>query len=352
MSHASRVDFSQQFKRHILEGLSVADFVNQHAQRIAKDSDYLVMIAAESCLQAKHPEHIERLFHQLSNVENPKYKTSLICKGFEFLAPRNQNHPEVLNPWYLHLASPNASEYTMQLGKTWKNLSKLQKHHAFLHYMSITPTECRKHMESNVLACVNKQVCGHPQLFIDVIPKLTHVSSASKLESYKNQSLSKYEKPGVLDTILSSLEPVDQTTFFIHFCSKTYYARNNKNFTEDVKVIHKYWENIMPTLYRYMANINDPLSYPANAILRHQLRPGILLIATVAHHYLHHTVSPDIDASLNMHGQISLYFKPEGLPSNFEHHGKGLMEEIANKLQSLRILQQVDVPSVFKVRKM
>lgn len=350
MNHASRVDFAQQFKQHILEGLSVADFVNQHAQRIAKNSDYLVMIAAESCLQAKRPVHIQRLFHQLSTVENPKYKTSLICKGFEFLAPRNQTHPEVLNPWYLHLASPNASEYTMQLGKIWKNLSKLQKHHAFLHYMSITPTECRKHMEFNVLACVNKQVWDNPQLFIDVIPKLTHVSSASKLESYKNQSLSTYEKPGVLDTILSSLGAVDQATFFIHFCSNTYYARNNERFADDVKVVHKYWENIMPNLYRYMANINDPT--PKNIVLRRQLRPGLLLIATVAHHYLHHTVSPDFDASLNMYEQISLYSKPQGLPLNFDRQENTLVEEIANKLQSLKILQHVDSSPVSNVRKM
>jgi len=90
MSHTHRVDFAQQCKQHIMDGLGVADFVNQNADRIAKDSDYLVTIAAESCLLAKQPEQIKELFQQLLRVENSQYKTKLIGKGFEFLAPRNQ----------------------------------------------------------------------------------------------------------------------------------------------------------------------------------------------------------------------------------------------------------------------
>jgi ABC-type tungstate transport system substrate-binding protein len=38
----------------------------------------------------------------------------------------------------------------------------------------------------------------------------------------------------VLEALLSSLDPVDQNTFFVHFCSNKYYARNNKSFGQDV----------------------------------------------------------------------------------------------------------------------
>ena len=347
MSHAHRVDFAQQCKQHIVDGLSVADFVNQHADRIAKDSDYLVMIAAESCLLAKQPEQIKELFQQLLRVENSQYKTKLIGKGFEFLATRNQKHPEILNEWYLHLASNNSRDYTMQLGKAWKNLSKAPKHHAFLHYMSITPLGSRRYMEGIVLECVKKQVWDNPQLFMDVVREIAHLPSATKLESYKSISLPRLEKSGVLEALLSSLDPVDQNTFFVHFCSNKYYARNNKSFAQDVDAFSKYWESIMPHLCNYITEVNSGvLDDVDNGRLRQQLRPGLLLIVTLTHHYLRQAVVPDVNTTVKMYEQISLYFKQHGPRWNMDQREKVLMEEIEAKLQSFKILQEVDGCSV------
>lgn len=352
MSHASRVDFAHQCKQHILKGLSVADFVNQHAERIAKDSDYLVMIAAESCLLAKQPEQIKELFQQFLHVNNPQYKTNLIAKGFEFLAPRNQKNPDILDEWYLHLASNNSRDYTMGLGKTWKNLSKAPKHHAFLRYMSITPAECRGYMEEIVLECVKKQVWDKPQLFMDVVGKITHLSSASKLESFKNQSVTALEKPGVLEAIMSSLDPVDQSTFFIHFCTNKYYARNNNSFAQDVDAFSKYWGNVIPNLCNYMTEVNSRMLYCVNnGRLRHQLRSGLPLILTLTHDYIEQAVVLDVNATVKMYEQISLYFKQHAPRWNMDQQEKVLMEEIEAKLQSLKIFQEVDCSTVFTTKR-
>jgi len=196
-------------------------------------------------------------------------------------------------------------------------------------------------MEEIVLECVKKQVWDNPQLFMDVVRKIKHLPSATKLESYKNQGLAALEKPGVLEALLSSLDPIDQSTFFVHFCSNKYYARNNKSFTQDIDTFSKYWENLMPHLGKYMTDINTGVLGDADK-LRHQLRPGFLLIVTLTHHYMHQAGDPDVNTTVKMYEQISLYFKQPGPRWNMDQQEKCLIEEIENKLQSFKILQEVD----------
>jgi hypothetical protein len=137
------------------------------------------------------------------------------------------------------------------------------------------------------------------------------------------------------------LDPVDQSTFFVHFCSNKYYARNNKSFAQDVDAFSKYWENIMPHLCNYMTEVNSGGDVD-NGRWRHQLRPGLLLIITLTHHYLNQSEVPDIDATEKTYEQISLYFKQHGPRWNMDKREKVLMEEMEAKLQSFKILQEVD----------
>ena len=341
MSHANRVDFAQQFKQHMADGHCIADFVNQHTVRLGKDSDYLVMIAAESCLLAKQPSQIDALFQQFLCVENPQHQINLITKGFEFLALRNWKHPEMLNDWYLALVSSNAQDYSLRLNKPWKILAQQPKTcQAFLHYMNITPTQYRSVMEATVLPWVNKQVWSNPVLFINVIPKLS-LSSAVKLQQYMTHNRAALERPGVFSTIFSSLDPCDQTTFFLKF-SQTHYSfgKNDTRFNEDINLVRKHWEGMMPYICSHIKSINEDNSGKA----RHQSRFGILLVTALTHDLLLTNCEGNIDTIQPLYDQIVICLR-DGRIANyyFNHADKAmvLVEEMGNKIQALQLLKEV-----------
>lgn len=351
MSRDYRIDFAQQFKQHIDDGLSVADFVNHHAVRIGKDTDYLVMIAAESCLLAKQPHQIEALFEQLLHVENPQHKIDLITKGFEFLAPRNWKRPEVLNNWYLALVSPSAREYSMRLNKPWKILSqRANACSAFLYYMNITPVECRNVMETTVLEYVNKQVRSNPELFINVIPQM-ELPSSVKLQQYMTHNRSAFEKPQVVDTIFSSLVPHDQATFFFKFSQIHYpFGKNDTRFDDDFNLVHAYWEGMMPYVRDYIKTINEDSS----GKLRQQFRFGILLVTDLTHDFLFNRAhTQNIDTVVELYEQIVTYLKTGRLVSYFDRVDKAvvLVEEMTNKIQALHILKEMDHSDLHKLKR-
>lgn len=351
MSHANRVDFAQQFKQHMANGYCIADFVNQHTARLSKDSDYLVMIAAESCLLAKQPSQIDALFQQFSRVENPQHKIHLITKGFEFLAPRNWKHPEMLNDWYLALVSPNAQDYCMRLNKPWKGLSLQPKtRQAFMHYMSITPKECRSVMETTVLACVNKHVWSNPELFTQVVPQIT-LPSAVKLQQYMMHNRSAFEKPQVVETILSSLDSPDQSTFFLKF-SQTHYSfgKNDTRFDEEFNLFRKHWEGMIPSICSHIKSIN----MDSSGKTRQQSRFGILLVTALTHDFvLNHTHTENIDTVQPLYEQIITYLRKGRIASYFDHADKAivLLEEMGNKIQALQLLKEVGQTHLHNVKR-
>ena len=351
MSHANRVDFAQQFKQHMADGHCIADFVNQHTVRLSKDSDYIAMIAAESCLLAKQPSQIKALFPQFLHVENPQHQINLITKGFEFLAHRNWKQPDVLNEWYLKLVSHNAQDYCTRMNKTWKSLALQPKtHSAFIHYMSITPKEYRHVMETMVLERVNKHVWSNPKLFIQVIPQIS-LSSAVKLQQYMTHNRSAFEKPEVLSTIFSSLEPCDQTKFFLKF-SQTHYSfsKNDTRLDDDLNLVRKYWEGIIPYICSHIKTINEDNS----GKLRQQSRFGILLVTALTHDFvLNHTHTENIDTVQPLYEQIITYLRKGRIASYFDHADKAivLLEEMGNKIQALQLLKEVGQTHLHNVKR-